>query len=264
MASPNTDFGAAGASCARHNASARGRLRHDLVARRLLAELPGAPARVLDVGCGDGEMTLRLARAGHRVTGVDPSADMLAAAAERLAAGLGVRSDHADRVRLRQADLASLPADLGVFDAVCCHGVLMHLDDSAAAVLRLAGLVAPGGVLSVLTRNRGATGVREALRGDYRRARELIEAGAGESVGNLGLGTRGDDPARLDAWAAAGGLVPLAWQGVRVFHDHRDDWRPDPAEYQAALELEWAASSRDPYRGTARLVHTLARRPAHP
>lgn len=204
-------------------------------------------------------MTLRLAAAEHRVTGVDPSADMLASAAERL----GTHSALADRIRLLQADITTLPADLGMFDAVCCHGVLMYLDDSAGAISQLAALVAPGGVLSVLTKNRKAIGVREALRGEYRQARELIEAHADTSIGNLGLHTRGDDAAQLDAWAQAGGLVPLPWQGVRIFHDHRDDWQPDEAEYAQALELEWAASTRDPYREMARLVHTVARREAN-
>ncbi|WP_241775843.1 methyltransferase domain-containing protein [Streptomyces exfoliatus] len=81
-----TGFATVGADYAAHSRSARGRLRHDLVAYRLLAELPAGPVRVLDVGCGDGEMTLRIAAAGHDVTATDPSAEMLGAAARRLAA----------------------------------------------------------------------------------------------------------------------------------------------------------------------------------
>ncbi|MEU5193655.1 hypothetical protein AB0G86_06265 [Streptomyces scabiei] len=47
-----TEFDLVGGAYAAHSDSARGRLRHDLMERRLLAELPTAPARVLDVGCG--------------------------------------------------------------------------------------------------------------------------------------------------------------------------------------------------------------------
>ncbi|WP_324610419.1 MULTISPECIES: class I SAM-dependent methyltransferase [unclassified Streptomyces] len=88
---PVNDLAAVGAPCAARSRSARGRLRHDMVARRLLEELPCPRARILDVGCGDGEMTLRLAVAGHRATGPDPSSGMLRAAAERVAADPRVR-----------------------------------------------------------------------------------------------------------------------------------------------------------------------------
>ncbi|MEW2290737.1 class I SAM-dependent methyltransferase [Streptomyces sp. NPDC047841] len=253
-----TGFDSVGAAYAAHSDSARGRLRHDLVERRLLAELPATPARILDVGCGNGEMTLRLAAAGHQVTGGDPSARMLAAAAGRLEA----RPELADRVRLVDARLDSLPFEGELFDAVCCHGVLMYLDEPDTAVARLAGLVAPGGLLSILAKNRRSIGAREALAGDYQAARRLIVSGADRSIGNLGRETRGDDPDALDRLAAEHGLIPQPWQGVRIFNDHFDDtWAPDPAAYAAALELEWAASSRSPYRDMGHLVHTLARRP---
>lgn len=253
-----TAFDSVGAAYAAHSDSARGRLRHDLVERRLLAELPAAPARILDVGCGNGEMTLRLAAAGHQVTGADPAATMLAAATDRLAA----RPELADRVRLVNAGFESLPFDGEPFDAVCCHGVLMYLDNPGPAVARLAGFVTPGGLLSILAKNRRAVGVREALVGDSETARRLIVSGADRSVGNLGRESRGDDPDALDWLAAEHGLVPQPWQGVRIFHDHFDDtWAPDPAAYTAALELEWTASSRSPYRDMGHLVHTLARRP---
>ncbi|MFD3535816.1 class I SAM-dependent methyltransferase [Streptomyces sp. NPDC058664] len=252
-----TDFATVGAAYAAHSRGARGRLRHDLVARRLLAELPARPARILDVGCGDGEMTLRLAAAGHHVTAADPSAAMLEAAARRLAD----RPEPGRRVRFLAASIDTLPSYGERYDAVCCHGVLMYLDDSADAVSRLARLVAPGGLLSVLTKNRAAIGVREALRGDYATATRLIGGGADSSIGHLGLATRGDTAEALDGLARAQGLVPLPWQGVRVFHDHLSEaWAPGDDAYEAALRLEWTASWLSPYRDMGRQVHTLARR----
>jgi 2-polyprenyl-3-methyl-5-hydroxy-6-metoxy-1,4-benzoquinol methylase len=53
-------------------------VRQELVARQLAAHLPTPPARILDVGCGQGTQLLRLARHGHRVTGMDSSATLLA------------------------------------------------------------------------------------------------------------------------------------------------------------------------------------------
>ncbi|MCL3998889.1 class I SAM-dependent methyltransferase [Streptomyces lavenduligriseus] len=257
MSSTSSDFAAVGTGYAAYSRGGRGRLRHDLTARRILAELGDRPARILDVGCGDGEMVLRLAAAGHQVTGVEKSPGMLASATERVAADPAI----AERVTLTRGDIHHLPYDDGAFDAVVCHGVVMYLPDSVAPVAHLARLVAPGGLLSILTKNALAVGVREALSGDYALARAQIESGQADSVGNLGIRTRGDIPDHLDSLARANGLTPLPWQGVRIFHDHRMDWQPSEEDYQAALETEWAASSRSPYRELGRLVHTVARRP---
>ncbi|MFE2914622.1 class I SAM-dependent methyltransferase [Kitasatospora indigofera] len=253
---PSTDFAAVQTGYAAYSSGGRGRLRHDITARRVLDELGDRGAHVLDVGCGDGEMVLRLAAAGHRVVGVEKSPGMLATATGRVAAA----PDLAGRVTLLEGDIGNLPYADSSFDAVVCHGVVMYLPDSAAPVADLARLVAADGILSVLTKNSLAVGVREALTGRYATARAQIESGQAASVGNLGITTRGDTPDHLDDLARAAGLTPLPWQGVRIFHDHRTDWKPTETEYQEALATEWAASSRSPYRELGRLVHAVARR----
>uniref|UniRef100_UPI002F906C70 methyltransferase domain-containing protein n=1 Tax=Kitasatospora sp. NBC_01519 TaxID=2903576 RepID=UPI002F906C70 len=255
---PSADFAAVKTGYAAYSSGGRGRLRHDLTARRVLEELGNRPARVLDVGCGDGEMVLRLTAAGHQVVGVEKSPDMLAAAAQRVTAGSGI----SEQVTFMEGDIYTLPFEDRSFDAVVCHGVVMYLPDSVTPIAHLARLVGGGGILSILTKNSLAVGVREALTGRYDQARSQIESGQAASVGNLGITTRGDTPAHLDDLARANGLTPRRWQGVRIFHDHRNDWTPTEAEYQEALETEWAASTRDPYRSLGRLVHAVARREA--
>ena len=61
-------------------------VRQELVARQLERELPPAPVRIVDFGCGQGTQALRLARRGYDVTGVDASADLLARFERDLAA----------------------------------------------------------------------------------------------------------------------------------------------------------------------------------
>jgi trans-aconitate 2-methyltransferase len=108
---------------------------HDLLA---LVEPRQAP-RVLDLGCGTGELT-RLAheRLGARETvGVDASAAMLERAAAHAGGGLS----------FRQGDLASF-AD-APYDVVLSNAAVHWVPDHEALIPRLLRLVAPGGQLAI-------------------------------------------------------------------------------------------------------------------
>jgi SAM-dependent methyltransferase len=98
---------------------------------------------VLDLGCGSGLLTERIAAAGVPVLGIDGSRAMLARARERCA-------KHGRRVRLLARDLAALRLAPTHGLAVACHDVMNHLS-SEAALRRVLGSVrralAPGGVL---------------------------------------------------------------------------------------------------------------------
>lgn len=106
---------------------------------------PGA--RVLDVGCGVGRWSVRLAARGARVTGVDLSPTMIAEAARRTALN-GVT----DRCRFIVQDLSRLDAG-DHFDVVLGVTVLQHILDPAAlteAVQRMARHLAPAGRMILL------------------------------------------------------------------------------------------------------------------
>ena len=114
----------------------------------LLEHLPTAPARVADLGCGTGTLSVLLAEQGHTVSGVDLSPAMVAHA-EAKAAGLPASFAVGD------ASDPDLPA--GSFDVVLSRHVLWALPDPAAALARRVGLLAPGGRL-VLVEGRWSTG----------------------------------------------------------------------------------------------------------
>jgi len=105
----------------------------DLYFPPVYAHLSGL--RVLDIGCGTGRHTIRLAKAGNRVTGIDLSPGMLAVAREKLS-GLDVALIEGDVL------LAPLP---DVYDAVVTALVLEHIAEPAAFFARVAELLVPGG-----------------------------------------------------------------------------------------------------------------------
>ncbi len=250
------DFGTVSAAYGVHNRSLRGQVRHDLVSRQLDEHLaPGS--LVLDVGCGDGQVTTRLAARGHAVIAVDPSETML----QRLRARLdALPREVAGQVELRRSTLEDLrPADVGPVDAVACHGVLMYLPDSRSAITSLARLLPTGGVLSVLTKNRDALAVQAGLRGDWTTARAVLAERRDRTLGNLGLTTRGDTLTDLRTAYDDAGLDLAAWFGVRVFSDHLDDEPLPPGRYEELIDLEELAARTSPYRELGRLLHLVGR-----
>jgi SAM-dependent methyltransferase len=90
--------------------------------------LPPPPARVLDVGCGQGELTTALAVAGYDVLGIDP---------------LAPQGDIFRRLKLEDVEKTEQ------FDGIVAGFSLHHIRDLDAALDRIAGLLPPGGVLVV-------------------------------------------------------------------------------------------------------------------
>src|SRR5580693_6579208 len=111
----------------------------------LVAETGRSRLDIVDAGGGTGGSAVPLAGLGHHVTVIDPSPDSLAAA-ERRAAEMNVR------LTMVQGDAADLTAVAGRqgADLVLCHNVLEYVDSPADAMAAIAGVLRPGGAVSVL------------------------------------------------------------------------------------------------------------------
>jgi S-adenosylmethionine-dependent methyltransferase len=229
----------------------KGRVGFELLLGQVLDALPPAPAAVVDAGGGTGQLAVALAGHGYRVTVVDTSAAMLATCAQRAADEGG---EVAERVTGVQGDAADLPGLLGEGsqDAAVCHDLLTRVDDQAARMGSLAGVLAEGGVLSLGFANRDWLALRAGRRGDHADALRLVESGGD---GGSEAVTLTEAEQLLDK----AGLALAAAYGVGVFAEAGDD-DLNREELAALVELERRVAGREPYRSSARTLHLIARR----
>ncbi len=99
--------------------------------------------RLLDVGCGTGDLTIRLARRvgpGGHVTGLDLTPAMLAVGQKKVASeGL------TERITLMEGDALSLPFPDGTFDGVTAGFSLRNMADLDGALREMYRVLKPGG-----------------------------------------------------------------------------------------------------------------------
>jgi ubiquinone/menaquinone biosynthesis C-methylase UbiE len=113
----------------------------------LLRDFPAHLRRALDIGCGPGDVVLRLARAAPdvHVTAIDGSAPMIALARDAVrAAGLD------GRITLVQGYLPGVLLESTGFDAVLSKDLLHHLPDPAVLWKEITRLGRPGAAVYVM------------------------------------------------------------------------------------------------------------------
>lgn len=207
---------------------------------------------VVDVGGGTGGFAVPLAGLGHSVTVVDPSPDSLAAA-QRRAAEAGVP------LRAVQGDVSDLTAVIGGSgaDLVLCHSVLEYVDSPGAAMTAIAGILRPGGVVSVLAASAVAAIIHRVLAGRFDEARRLIAA-TEPGLAEGGPPRRFTLPGVTELVERAG-LRPGPGHGVRVFTDLIPSvlMDTDPGAASALRALEETASVHPAFRGMATQLHVL-------
>ena len=189
-----------------------------------LLDLP-PDARVLDVGCGKGELLIRVVKRWKaRGIGVDPNGEFLAEARRRANAGVAERE-----IEWRHAEMSAVTLERHAFDAAMCVGATHAFGDFAATLRALRDLVRPGGVVLV-----GEGFWRRVPKPEYLTA---LGAGADEFRDHSGNVAEG----------AAAALVPLS---AAVSSD--DEWDHYEGLYARAVERYVHAHPEDPDAGAMR------------
>ena len=119
-------------------------IRNDFTCRLLADSGIRQGMRILDVGCGTGDLSIMasemMAHTGE-VIGFDISAEVLAKANQ------AVTEKQVASVRFIQAEIISLPADLALFDAIIGRRVLMYQSDAGESINSLRPFLKPGGIM---------------------------------------------------------------------------------------------------------------------
>jgi ubiquinone/menaquinone biosynthesis C-methylase UbiE len=163
---------------------------------------PGA--RVLEIGCGAGHLTVRLAERELQVEAIDASPAMVEAAASRAVEG-GMR----ERVTVKVADVHALPFESNHFDLIVAVGVIPWLHSPDAAASEMARVLRSGGQLVVTADNRARlssfTDPRAMLAlSPLKHAQVALRRRRGLATSRL------DYPRHIDHLLRASGLNPVA------------------------------------------------------
>lgn len=242
----------------------KGRLRRDLTLHNLEYHVKSKKdkLRVLDAGCGLGDTASRLLHKSSFIVLLDFSEKMIESAKDRLR-----KTNHnlsQDSLIFLQGPVEDLDASFpeGSFDLILCHTLLEYVGDPGGVLTSLAGRLAPGGLLSLVTANCFSEVFKLALL-----KKDL--AGAHLALHNRDhkAGLFDEMPKQtfsfdsLEALLKGLDLNVLGRYGIRIFADYLPkETRGGLENYNLLFKLEKEASKLSPFLHIARYLHLICRK----
>ena len=212
--------------------------------------IPLEGATVLDIGGGQGQFSLQLAKQGANISLCDVSQEMLTLAQDLFAAeNIPVNSQ-----------CCSLQATDSVFpheyDIVLNHAVLEWLEHPFDALPQLAARVRPDGWLSLMFYNLHGHEWRQLMNG-----RTHAPNGANPRLRREGNAPQHPlDPDAIEQALTQLGFSVRRWRGIRCIHDHMHQKIRERIGQEAVNKSDLEVGLQEPYRRLGRYVHFLAQR----
>lgn len=230
----------------------KGEIRLAVIWRDLCEAIPqveSSPAlRILDVGAGLAQTSIRLARNGHQVVINDISNEML-----QLARKDARENNVEQNIEWLRSPYQSLTNLVGQqFDLVLCHALLEWVVEPQQLVSQLKRWLAPRGRLSLSYYNRNALVYRNLIRGNFNLLRRHFSADPGSLTPLNPL-----YPQQVDGWLLEEGLRVQSSSGIRVFRDYVTDSRGGNAIDDQVLKMELEYSRLEPFKGLGRYMHYI-------
>ncbi len=216
----------------------------------------GGELDILDVGSGLGEVALRFAALGQKVTMLEPQACLLETAEERARQQLPDRTGYMRFLNERIENLEQCIDD--EFDVVICHETIEYVDDPLRAFNVITRVLKPRGTLSLAFLNRyGLIMERVIVEGNINDAMETFEVDDFDTQLHHGRGRLYSDAEMKSL------LEPLGYNidgqyGLLVFSEFIDcSLFEDGDCFKGMLELEEKAGQEPHLKGVGKYVQLI-------
>ena len=221
---------------------------------RDLQEIPclslDEPIKILDLGGGEGTISIELAKMGHEIVLCDISETMLS---------LSKANAHKDGVSSKftwlQTSIQDYPED-EKFDFILCHAVFEWLEDPQEALIKISRLLSPNGILSLMFYNKSAMRLGNILYGNFDYVRQGMKVKKQVKLNP----SHPLDPETVFQWVNELPLVLLSKTGVRCFHDYLFERQLDESRLFELLDMELTYSRMEPYASIGKYMHCLIRK----
>ncbi len=235
--------------------TAKGKIRQAILWEDLdtvFTRFPGRELLILDAGGGNGIMSCKMAKLGHKVIFCDISEKMLAQA-EEYAVSEGVEQNITFLHCAAQEVGQYLPRKV---DLILFHAVLEWVQEPRFILAKLNSYLQDNGLLSLMFYNYNGLLFRNVQLGNF----GYINAGMYKKKRRTLSPDHPLKPEDVYHWLDELAFETLIKSGVRVFNDYLRDKQ---ADFETLLALEKQFCRQEPYLSLGRYIHVLAHKTNH-